>query len=114
MNITNEELQAELCQRMSAEQAKYRRWLLSQPPDVILDHVAEYSVREDIVMCMEKLELTDAQAKALLKSSSPLADVYREWNKTETNHMDDVKSVIETRADAVIRLEREKGQREGR
>lgn len=112
--MTNEELETKLYEKLSAEQEKYRGWLLSQPPDVILDHVAEYSVREDIVMCMEKLELTDAQAKALLKSLSPLADVYREWNRTETRHMDDVKSVIETRADAVIRLEREKGQREGR
>lgn len=112
--MTNEELSTKLYERLFAEQEKYRRWLLSQPPDAILDHAAKYSVREDIVMCMEDLELTDAQVKALLKSPSPLADVYREWNKTETRHMDDVRSVIEARADDVIRLEREKGQREAR
>ena len=65
-------------------------------------------------MEMEELELTDAQTKALLKSKTPLADVCKAWNKTETHHMDDVRDVIEARADAVIRAEKEKGQREER
>ena len=65
-------------------------------------------------MEMEELELTDVQAKALLKSKTPLADIYKEWNKNETHHMDDVRDVIEARADSVIRAEKEKGQREER
>ena len=112
--MTGEELYTKLHQRMTAEQEHYRNWLLSQPPGEILDHAAEYTVREDIVMEMEELELPEAQARALLKSRTPLADVYKEWNKTETHHMDDVRDVIEARADAVIRAEKEKGQREGR
>ncbi len=63
---------------------------------------------------MSALELSDAQARALLKSKTPLADIYKEWDKTETHHMDDVREVIEARADAVIRAEKEKSQREGR
>ena len=50
----------------------------------------------------------------MLKSKTPLADIYKEWNKTETHHMDDVRDVIEARADAVIRTEKEKCQREER
>ena len=63
---------------------------------------------------MSALELPDIQARALLKSRTPLADVYKEWNKTETHHMEDLRDVIEARADTVIRAEKEKGQREGR
>ena len=63
---------------------------------------------------MSELELPEAQAKALLRSKIPLADIYKEWNKTETHHMDDVRDVIETRANAVIRAEKEKSQREER
>ena len=48
----------------------------------------EYTVREDIVMAMEQLELTDAQAQALLDSPTPLADVYRYFEKLETGYMD--------------------------
>ena len=112
--MTGEELCTKLYQRMTAEQEHYRIWLLGQPPGEILDHAAEYTVREDIVMEMEELELPEAQARALLKSRTPLADIYKEWNKVETHHMEDLRDVIEARADAVIRAEKEKGQREGR
>ena len=112
--MANPDLLTKLYQRMSAEQEQYRNWLLGQPPGVILDHAAEYTIREDIVMEMEKLELTDAQTKALLKSKTPLADVCKACNKTETRHMDDVRDVIEVHADDVIRTEKEKSQREAR
>ena len=112
--MANPELLNKLHQRMSAEQEQYRNWLLGQPPGDILNHAAAYTVREDIVMEMPALELTDSQASVLLKSKTPLADIYKEWNKTETHHMDDVRDVIEARADAVIRAEKEKGQREER
>ena len=112
--MANPDLLNKLYQRMSAEQEQYRKWLLGQPPGDILNHAAEYTVREDIVMEMSALELPDTQARALLKSKTPLADVYKEWNKTETHHMDDVRDVIENRADAVIRAEKERSQREGR
>lgn len=112
--MANPNLLNKLYQRMSAEQEQYRKWLLGQPPGEILNHAAEYTVREDIVMEMSALELPEAQAKALLKSKTPLADVYKEWNKTETHHMEDLRDVIEARADAVIRAEKERSQREGR
>lgn len=110
--MTTEEKCSLLYQRMAAEQEQLREWLLTQPPGVILDHACAYTILKDIVMEMEELELTDAQAGALLKSKTPLADIYKLWNKTETHHMDDVRDVIEARADAVI--QKEKGQREGR
>ena len=112
--MTGEELRTKLYQQITAAQAKYRAWLLTQPPNVILDHACAYTVREDIVMEMSALELPEAQVKALLKSHNPLADVYKEWNKTETHHMEDLRDVIEACADAVIQAEKEKGQREGR
>ena len=40
----------------------------------IRDSAYEYTIREDIVMAMEELVLTDAQAQALLESPSPLED----------------------------------------
>ena len=112
--MTNPDLLTKLYQRISTEQVRYRDWLLGQPPADILNHAAEYTVREDIVMEMSALELSDAQARALLKSKTPLADVYKEWNKTETHHMEDLRDVVEARANAVIQAEKGKGQREER
>ena len=112
--MTGEELRGELYQRIVNAQAKYRGWLLTQPPNVILDHACAYTIREDIVMEMSALKLPEAQVRALLKSHNPLADIYKEWNKTETHHMEDLRDVIEARATAVIQAEKKAGQREGR
>ena len=69
MNTNN--LNTALYEKMATEQEKYRDWLKSQPPEEILHHTYEYTVREDIVMAMEELELTDAQAQALLDAAQP-------------------------------------------
>lgn len=76
-----------LYDKMKAEQDKYRDWLLSQLPEEILNHTYEYTMREDIVMCMEELELSPKQAKALLRSPCPLDDVYKEFKDREVEHM---------------------------
>ncbi len=96
---------SELYDKMKAEQDKYREWLLSQSPSEILDHTYEYTMREDIVMAMEELELTPKQAKALLKSPCPLADVFEEFRDRETEYMDTIRDSIETRANDVIKRE---------
>lgn len=96
---------SELYDKMKAEQDKYREWLLSQSPSEILNHTYEYTMREDIVMAMEELELTPKQAKALLKSPCPLADVFEEFKDRETEHMDAIRDSIETRANEVIKRE---------
>lgn len=101
--MTQEEMLTALYEKMAAEQDKYRDWLKSQPAAEVLNHAYEYTVREDIVMCMEELELTEAQAKALLDSPTPLADVYREFEKLETGYMDVIRDTIESRADEVCR-----------
>ena len=97
--MNTNDLNTALYEKMAAEQDKYRDWLKSQPPEEILHHTYEYTVREDIVMAMEDLELTDAQAQALLDSPTPLADVYRHFEKLETGYMDVIRDSIENRAD---------------
>lgn len=86
--MTNEELNTALYEKMFAEQKRYREWLLTQPPDEILNHCYEFTVREDIVLTLEYHDLSDKQCKALLKSPSPLADVFKDFEKRETDHMD--------------------------
>ncbi len=39
---------------------EYRAWLLSQPPEEILKHTYEYTVREDILMSLENNDLSDS------------------------------------------------------
>ena len=103
--MTQEETLTALYEKMAAEQDKYRDWLKGQPAAEVLNHAYEYTVREDIVMCMEELELTEAQAKALLASPSPLADVYKDFEKLETSYMDVIRDTIETRANELYQAQ---------
>ena len=72
--MTNEELNTALYKKVFAEQEQYREWLLSQPPDEILNHCYEYTVREDIVLALEEYDLSDKQCKALASNESVRTD----------------------------------------
>lgn len=97
-----------LYEKMTAEQDKFRDWLKNQPPEEILKHTYEYTVREDILMAMEELDLPQSRAAALLASPSPLADVYKEFADRETSYMDMVRDSIEQRAEAALDAQRER------
>lgn len=110
--MTNAELNKALYQKMFAEQETYREWLLSQPSEEILNHTYEYTVREDILTSMEYHDLPDAQARALLASPSPLADVFADWENKETGYMDDIWQTVEERAKAEAQKQQKKEQKE--
>ena len=104
--MTNEERNTALYQKMFAEQEKFRDWLKCQPPEEILNHAYEHTIREDILLSLEYHDLSDAQADALMKSPSPLADVFRDFEKQETDHMDVIWDCLESRADMILEEQR--------
>ena len=93
--MTNEELNTALYKKMFAEQEKFEDWLLSQSPREILNHAYEYTMREDILLSLEYNDLTSDQAAALLASPSPLDDLYHQYEKMETSHMEEIWSCFE-------------------
>lgn len=107
--MTNEELNTALYKKMYAEQEEYEKWLLAQPPEEILKHAYEFTVRQDILLSLEYHDLTDAQASALLKSPGPLGDIFKEFESRETDYMDTVFESMVSRADAMV--EKEEKQR---
>ena len=97
--MADTELSSKLYEKASAEQDKFRAWLMDQPPADILNHAVEYAVREDILMEIGALELPDDQARALLASPDTIADIYKTFSKmVDTGHMDVVRESIEDRA----------------
>lgn len=107
MALNNEEMNTALYQKMFAEQDKFRDWLLTQPPEEILKHTYEYTVREDILMAVEELDLSSGQAAVLLASPSPLDDIFKEFQNLETDYMDTIRTCIETRSDDMCKAQRE-------
>ena len=96
--MTNEELNTALYEKMFSEQETYRAWLPTQPPEEILNHTYEYTVREDILMSLEYNSLPNTQVRALLKSPSPLADVFAAWEDRETSYMEEIWQTVTDRA----------------
>lgn len=94
----NEALQQSLYDKLSREQDKYRDWLKGQTPEEILHHSYEYTVREDILMSMEELTLSEAETRALLLSPSPMAILYDKFSDLETGYMDTIRDSIEDTA----------------
>ena len=104
--MTNEERNTALYKKVFAEQEQYREWLLSQPPNEILNHCYEYTVREDIVLALEEYDLSDKQCKALLKSPCPLADVFAAWEDRETSYMEEIWQTVTDRARTEVQKSR--------
>ena len=97
--MTNEELNTALYKKMFAEQEQFKGWLLTQPPEKILEHSYEYTVREDFLLSLEYNDLTNSQAAVLLLSPTPLDDLFHTYEATETHHMEEVWSCLESLAE---------------
>ena len=103
--MVNEKLNEQLYDKMMAELTHFRSELLAKPPEEILKNAEEYMVRSDIVMAVEEMELDEKRAAALLKSATPLADVYKKFSDLNVEHMDVIRNSIENTANEVLREE---------
>ena len=110
--MTHIMLDTQLYQKMYAEQEQYKAYLLTLPPAAILDHASEYICRENILMAMENNDLNNARAKALPRSSTPLADVYNKYASWEHGRQqEEIWNAVETRSSEVLRAEFAASQR---
>ena len=107
MSAVNEELNMKVYEKLFDEQEKFKEWLLTQPPEEILNHAYEYTVRQDIVLAMEYHDLGDDQCRALLSSPAPLDEIYHDFEQIEGDHMDVIRGCIETRANDIIEAQAE-------
>lgn len=101
--MTNEELNTALYQKMFDEQERFKDELRNASPQEIMLNAYELVIREDILLSMEENDLSNAQAKALLKSEHPLSDLFNKWENHESRHMEEILDIIECHADDLIR-----------
>ena len=101
--MTLEDLNTQLYKMMFAEQEEYRKWLLAQTPEEIIQHSYEHTLREDVLLSLEYHDLSKEQCEALLTLESPLADIFKDFEKRETDHMDDIWDTVVCRADTVLK-----------
>ena len=112
--MTEEELNTLLYERMFEEQERFRDELLGMSPQDILDNAYKYVMREDLLLSLEYHDLSEKQCKALLKSDTPLADLFERWENHEGSHMEEVWDVIKSYANEIIREDFLRSRREER
>lgn len=110
--MDNEKLNTKVYEKAFSEQEEFRKWLLAQSPEEILNHAYEYTSREDILLSLEYNDLSDEQAKALLKSKDVLSDVFKDFEKKETDHMEDIGETVKGRANTIIERQKHEKQME--
>ena len=103
--MTQAVLNTQLYQKMFAEQEQFKAELIQLPPGEILKQAYEYVCREDILLSLEYNDLSPRQAKALLKSPTPLADVFKKWDSLDDNRMENIWNAVEARANEVVRAD---------
>ena len=112
--MTTVELNTELYQKMYEEQERFKEELRNVSPQEVMLNAYELVIREDILLYMEEHDLSDAQAKALLKSEHPLNDIFEEWENHEGQHMHEIGETIEGHANELIRENKAKTDKDSR
>ena len=112
--MTSEQLNTALYEKLYAEQEKFKSMLRSSSPDVVIQYAYELVLREDILLSIEENDLTPKQCKALLKLKEPLSDLFLAWENGESNHMQEILSCIENKADELHSLLKSRASRECR
>ena len=101
--MDTEELNLQLYNKMSAEFEKFKEELLNSSPQEVLDRAYEYIIKDDIVLSLECSDLTASRADALLKSENSLDEVYDAWMESESSHIDEIREVLDSAAESLIR-----------
>ena len=70
--------------KMNTEFDTYRDWLLTQPPEEILNHANEYNAKQEIMAALSDADLSPAQIETLLRSPCPLEDVFKDYHFSQT------------------------------
>ena len=93
--------------KMTDEFNAYRAWLLTQPPEEILKHAYEYSVKQDIILNVADAGLSPAQLETMLRSPCPLEDVFKDCAYIDqSDYSYTLKVLIEQRADDAMEQQR--------
>lgn len=97
-------MKEKLLEKLYAEQARYKEYLLSKGAGEIFCHCFELSMRADILYGLEYYaNLDDDQIKAMLDHNISLEDLYQDFSKKETDHMDAIVHTIRHRAELALR-----------
>lgn len=77
-----------LRQKVRTELAAFRRKLLSQNQQYVLDHACEYATKTDMVTLINETEFSADEARAMLTKPKLLDALFKEYGNHSSNSMD--------------------------
>lgn len=113
MTDNEEALNRKLYEKVSAEMEAYENELLAIPPEEILEHAYAYATKQDIVLALEEHDLSEKQARALLRCDNTLEAIFDRWVDTETEYMDTIRDMISCAANEKLRAAFKEKLRQG-
>lgn len=115
MSVTDNEeaLNRKLYEKVSAEMEAYENELLAMPPEEILEHAYAYATKQDIVLALEEHDLSEKQARALLRCDDALEAIFDRWEHTEMAYMDTIRDMISRTANEKLRAAFKEKLRQG-
>ena len=108
--MTNDELNTLLYHKILKEQEQFKEKLRNSSAREVMQNAYELVIREDILLHLEENDLSDRQARVLLKLEHPLSDLFNAWEIRETRHVEEIGETVEDHANKLISEARAKAR----
>lgn len=92
-----------LRKRVLQENKEFNEELEKLPANEALSRAYEKVIKEDLVCSISEGNLTNTEARALLRLKYPLDELYREWLHNDMSYNDMLRATIKDRATSAVR-----------
>lgn len=99
-------LNQRLSEKVGRELADFREGILSKTPQEIYDAAHQIILKNDIAECFLETDYSPQTAKALMKSSNLLQDIYEECLEKDNPHKEDLFQIIKDFKDYMVKTEK--------
>ena len=101
---TKDELENQIYEKMSQENAAFLAEMKTKSPDEIISHAYEIACRDNLLMLFEdETSLSERQLTVLNEFELPLSQLYTDWLSRDTDEMDAFRDSIACCADDILR-----------
>ena len=101
---TKNELENQIYEKMSQENAAFLAEMKTKPPDEIISRAYEIACRDNLLMLFEdETSLSERQLTVLNEFEHPLSQLYTDWLSRDTDEMDAFRDSIACCADDILR-----------
>ncbi|MFR5875280.1 MAG: DUF3848 domain-containing protein [Eubacterium sp.] len=104
--IYKQSLNQKLIDKVQSELADFSEETLKKSKNDIYDKANEIATKIVIADCLSKLDYSPSAARAMLKSSNLLNDIYDEWLEKDYSHIDDIIYTISEYKKYMVKTER--------